>query len=94
MRQIILWITEEMGLQIVDKTGLTDTYDFTMFWTPGDEAATNEASPGTGPGILFGAVGDTIYSALEKYLGLKLVSRKEPVEMLVIDRLERAPTEN
>jgi uncharacterized protein (TIGR03435 family) len=95
MRQFIVWLTQETDLPIVDKTGLTERYDFTMPWTPGNEAATGEASPGAGAGALvFGDVGDTIYSALEKYLGLKLVSRKGPVEMLVIDRLERTPTEN
>jgi uncharacterized protein (TIGR03435 family) len=94
MMQLIVWLTQETDLQIVDKTGLTERYDFTMLWTPGNEAAASEASRGAGAGILFGDVGDTIFSALEKYLGLKLVSRKEPVEMLVIDRLERVPTEN
>jgi len=64
-----------------------------LFLLPPNEA-TSEASTGAGAGIVHGDVGDTIYSALEKYLGLKLVSRKGPVEMLVIDLLERTPTEN
>jgi uncharacterized protein (TIGR03435 family) len=94
MRQIIVWLTDQTDRPIVDKTGLTGRYDFTMLWTPGNEAATSDASPGAGTGIVYGDVGDTVYSALEKYLGLKLVSRKNQVEMLVIDHLERVPTEN
>lgn len=83
MRQIIVWLSDQTGREIVDKTGLTGTYDVAISWT---------RQGGTGPDDI--SVGNTIESALEKYLGLKLVSRKEPVEMLVIDRLERMPTEN
>jgi len=95
MRQIIMWLTEKTDRPIVDKTGLTERYDFTVSWTPENRAATGEAfPPGAGAGAVVVNVGDTIYSALERYLGLSLVPRKEPVETLVIDRLERVPTEN
>ena len=86
MRQIIVRLTQETDRPIVDKTGLTERYDFIMPWTPG-----NDAPPG---GAGAADVGDTLYSALERYLGLRLVPRQEPVETLVIDRLERVPTEN
>jgi uncharacterized protein (TIGR03435 family) len=35
-----------------------------------------------------------LQSALPKQLGLKLESRKMPVEMLVIDHVEKSPVEN
>jgi uncharacterized protein (TIGR03435 family) len=75
MRQLIVALTPKTDRPIIDKTDLTEWYDFTMSWSTGD-------------------LGDTIYSAVEKYLGLKLVPHREATEMLVIDRLERAPTEN
>ncbi len=37
--------------------------------------------------------GPSLFTALEEQLGLKVESRKEPVKVLVIDRLER-PSEN
>jgi uncharacterized protein (TIGR03435 family) len=94
IRQIIVRLTQETDRPIIDKTGLTERYDFTMPWTPRNEAATGEPPLGDGAGTVVLDVGDTVYSALERYLGLSLVPRKEPVEMLVIDRLERVPTAN
>src|ERR1039457_6523934 len=41
-----------------------------------------------------GAVGPSIYSVLQEQLGLKLERRKGPVEILVVDHLDKAPTRN
>jgi uncharacterized protein (TIGR03435 family) len=43
--------------------------------------------------MLSGSSGDSLLNALEK-LGLKLETRKAPLEMLVVDHMEKAPTEN
>jgi uncharacterized protein (TIGR03435 family) len=81
MRQLIVRLTDETDRPIIDKTGLTESYDFIIPWAQRHGGTAAE-------------FGDTVYSAVEKYLGLRLVPRKEPVETLVIDRLERVPTEN
>jgi uncharacterized protein (TIGR03435 family) len=36
----------------------------------------------------------SIFAAVEEQLGLKLVSQKVPVEMFVIDHVDKEPTEN
>jgi len=76
----------------VDKTGLTGRYDYSLKWTP---------EPGTGPmmrvsegGTPAGAepaanTDPSIFTALQDQLGLKLVSQKEPVEVIVIDHIEQ-----
>jgi uncharacterized protein (TIGR03435 family) len=69
-----------LGLPIVDKTGLTGYYDLLLEWTP-DEASA-DAAPGP-----------SIFTAIQDTLGLKLGTGKEPVDVLVIDHVER-PTEN
>jgi uncharacterized protein (TIGR03435 family) len=81
MRQLIVRLTDETDRPIIDKTGLTESYDFIIPWAQRHDGTAAE-------------FGDTVYSAVEKYLGLRLVPRKEPVETFVIDRLERVPTEN
>jgi len=74
-------LAKETGRPVVDKTGLTGKYDFTLQYTPADRAATDESGR------------PSIFTALEEQLGLKLVSTKQPVEVLVVDAMEK-PTEN
>jgi uncharacterized protein (TIGR03435 family) len=62
-------------------TDLKGGYDFNLMWTP-DEAPSEVTS------------GPSLTSALQEQLGLRLESRKAPIEMLVIDRAERVPIEN
>jgi uncharacterized protein (TIGR03435 family) len=61
-----------------------------------------EPGPGPGPGgadpsgriVPEGDAPPSIFNALQEQLGLKLESRKGPVELLVIDHVEKTPTEN
>ena len=69
---------------MIDMTGVAGAFDFTVEYAPDDSRSTDD--PGAGSASLF--------TALQEKLGLKLESRKGPVEMLVIDRVEKAPTEN
>jgi bla regulator protein blaR1 len=75
------------GRSVIDQTGLTDKYDFALQWTP--EALT--PVPGQMPATDSSA--PSIFTALDEQLGLKLESRKEPMEILVIDHIEH-PSEN
>ena len=68
--------------EVVDRTGLSGTYDFTLRWTP--ENFQNPAD-NAGPS----RDGTTIFTALQEQLGLKLEAQRGPVEFLVIDKVER-----
>jgi len=64
---------------VIDHTNLTGMYDWTLQWaTETDDDAT---------------AGPTIFTALEEQLGLKLAPAKEPVDIIVVDRVNR-PTGN
>lgn len=78
------------GQQVVDETGIEGGFDFTLEWSP-DETQKN-GPPLDGDAV--GASGPSIYSALQEQLGLKLEGRKGPVEILVVDHIEKAPAEN
>ena len=67
---------------VFNETGLTGKYDFKVEATPEFRIANNPD-----PSDI------TIFDTLQKTLGLKLESRKAPVEMFVVDHIEK-PTEN
>ena len=62
------------GRSVVDKTGLAGAYDLELEFTP-------DQSPDT--------TGPSLFTAMQEQLGLKLDAQRAPVEVLVIDRLER-----
>jgi uncharacterized protein (TIGR03435 family) len=86
---------------VVDMTGLTGSYDFDLEFTQEDymamlirsAIAAGVTLPPEALRMLSGSSGDSLTNALER-LGLKLENRKAPLEVLVVDRIEKAPTEN
>ena len=79
------------GRVIVDKTGLTGTYDLTLKWTPLQAAAPGGSPSGTSSSPDADSV--SFFTAIEEQLGLKLVPAKGPAQVVVIDHIER-PSEN
>jgi uncharacterized protein (TIGR03435 family) len=64
---------------VVDKTGIKGNYEIDLRYAKDDAADSSLPS---------------LFTALQEQLGLKLETQKIPVEMLVIDRVEKIPTEN
>jgi uncharacterized protein (TIGR03435 family) len=98
LEYLVQQLSSQFGLPVQDKTGLTGSYDFTLEWTPeklrlplvdgpGNSTEQNQLEAEPAP------TGASLSTALEEQLGLRLEIQKGPVEMLVIDRVER-PTEN
>jgi uncharacterized protein (TIGR03435 family) len=84
-------VPEIGGRVVIDKTGLTANYDFSLKWTPMDATAPTGGDTGGAPPL--NAEGASLFTAIEEQLGLKLVWTKGPGQVLVIDHIER-PTEN
>jgi uncharacterized protein (TIGR03435 family) len=86
------WLQLVMDKPVVDKTGLTGQFDFTLTWTPDESQFTSMGihvppaadNPNAPPGL---------FTALQEQLGLKLDPAKTTAEVLVIDHVER-PSEN
>ena len=72
------------GQQVIDATELKGGFDFTLEWTP------DETQPATGGD----AGGASLFAAVQEQLGLKLEGRKAPVEILVVDHVEKVPVGN
>ena len=82
MANLTLYLSRQLRRPVLDATGLTEQYSFQLSWTP--DVAPCADSADNAP---------SIFTALQEQLGLKLVSTKGPVDVLVIDRAER-PTED
>jgi uncharacterized protein (TIGR03435 family) len=87
-------LTQRLGRTVVDKTGLTGRYDFTLTWVPDPAQGSigNGADDSRQPAarsIAPETSGPSILTAVQEQLGLKLESGKGPVEIIVIDRVER-----
>jgi uncharacterized protein (TIGR03435 family) len=91
-------LSQALGRSVVDQTGLKGIYDFTLKWTPEPGEGMMLRAPGGGnPGPESApppeSSGPSIFTAIQEQLGLKLESRKGPVDNLVIDHVEK-PSEN
>ena len=82
---------------VIDATGLKGGFDFTLHWTPENAHVEqlHEAGAAQGAANLSSqdSSGLSIFTALQEQLGLKLESRKAPVEVLIIDHVE-LPSQN
>jgi uncharacterized protein (TIGR03435 family) len=77
---------------VVDQTGLSEKYDFTLKWTPDPGQLLDLGGPPQRPADNADAPPD-LFTAIQQQLGLKLESTKAPADVLVIDRVEK-PAEN
>jgi uncharacterized protein (TIGR03435 family) len=80
------------GRVVIDATGLQGSYDFTLKWSRdyANPALPGGASQSGGaPGATSDSPGPSFVTALQGQLGLKLESRKAPVQVLVIDHVEQ-----
>lgn len=84
-------LSNALGRSVVDQTGLTGTYDFELTWTPDESQPQGPGGPDNPPPP--SSSGPSIFTAVQEQLGLKLEAQKGPVEIIVIDHVEKA-TEN
>lgn len=88
--QLTEFLSREVHIPILDETGLKGRFNYSLDI---NSYVTDEMLKAAGPGIPIEAPG-IIKAAIEAQLGLKVESRKAPIEVLVVDRVERTPTEN
>jgi uncharacterized protein (TIGR03435 family) len=82
MEQLARYVETLVDRPVEDATGLKGKYDFTLKWI---NNRGRPPSDDTGPNI---------FEALEAQLGLKLESKKAAIDILVVDHIEKTPTEN
>lgn len=79
-----------LGRPVVDNTGLTAAYEVKLEWTPDTPTAPPSAdSRNDSPEPPL-----SLLSAISEQLGLRLRTARIPVDVVIVDHVERAPTEN
>jgi uncharacterized protein (TIGR03435 family) len=108
MAQLATNIAGQISHPVVDKTGLSGKYDFALEFAPEPGSFPRPGGlppggpgPGPGPGAdgpqIPGAndpAGLPLAGALQQQLGLRLQANKAPLDVIVVDRANRTPTEN
>lgn len=90
MRYLAWWLSGVLdgdGRPVIDRTGLTGNYDFTLAFAPPQPPSAPGESSSVEPNR------PNIFDALKQQLGLRLEARRGPVEFYVIDHVEK-PAEN
>ncbi|HWC95694.1 MAG TPA: TIGR03435 family protein, partial [Candidatus Sulfopaludibacter sp.] len=72
-------VSRYTGSAVVDKTAIEGVYDFALRWLPEEQTA-NTVDPAP-----------FLATALQDVLGLRLQPQKVPVDVIVVDKVERAP---
>ena len=93
--QLAHLLSRQLGRTVVDRTGLSGEYDFTLDYTPDNMPMPphGAADGGSKPDMQVDPGGPSIFTAVEEQLGLKLEATKGMVDVIVIDHIDR-PTEN
>jgi bla regulator protein blaR1 len=76
-------LSRVLGRPVVNNTGLEGNYDFKVEWAPDSGASTPDGQP------VETSAGPSLFTALQEQLGLRLDATKGPVDVLIIDGVER-----
>lgn len=95
--QLTPMLARRLGRTVIDKTGLTGKFDIKLQVAPDEAQSLSLFGIGPPPAVpappAADSNGPSLFTALEEQLGLKLESTKGPVDILVIDHVEK-PSEN
>jgi uncharacterized protein (TIGR03435 family) len=95
MPEFAQYLSGPSGRTVLDRTGLTGKYAFTLHWMPSKTGPPASQPPGESMQTATGALapvnplGPSIFTAVEEQLGLKLEPDKAPVDMIIVDQIEQ-----
>ena len=101
MEQFVSLLINQLGRPVTDATGLTGKYDITLICAA--EGMGMMSVTRSGPGISDGGMppampeaepAPTLFEAVQQQLGLKLEQKKGTIDLLMVDQVEKVPTEN
>ena len=89
-------LTQLLNEPVIDSTGISGSFDIDLAWvpqpsdlnSPGVDSTTSDSS------LLTKVPAGSLSAAVREEMGLELKARRAPVQVLVVDRVEKTPTEN
>jgi len=92
-------LSNQLRRPVTDATGLQAKYDVSLHWVNDGMGLSGAPLPPAPPGLPVGSTpgddsGPTLFGALEAQLGLKLQQKKALIDMIVVDHIDKVPTEN
>jgi uncharacterized protein (TIGR03435 family) len=91
MKELAEWLARTLNQPVVDKTGIAGTFNLILDFSEDDRQPLSPASDAKP----MDSSGPSIFTALQEQVGLRLAGgEKVPVEIVVVDRIERTPAEN
>ena len=87
--QLVPTLADLVGRPVIDKTGLTGLYDFSLKYAPDGRYAGPFAPPPGAPAPAVDPDAPGLTTAVQEQLGLRLEGARGPVEVVVIDKFEK-----
>jgi uncharacterized protein (TIGR03435 family) len=96
MTQLAELLSQPLRRPVIDMTGLKGGFDFTIDLEKYVDVSQIKrgAGEGHGEGDMQTTIETAVVMALREQLGLKLESKKSPIDMIIVDKAEKVPTEN
>jgi bla regulator protein blaR1 len=79
----------QLGIPVVDKTGLKESYNFNLQWAAAAEQSAAQRASVDNPAPASADAAQSLSTALEQQLGLQLVPQTQPMPVVVIDHIEK-----
>jgi uncharacterized protein (TIGR03435 family) len=92
--RVALLLSESLDRYVLDSTGLKAIYDIDLRWTPDELRPLTGATEAQTQPLPVASDLPNLFTAIQQQLGLKLETRRAPVQVIVVDHVERTPTEN
>lgn len=94
LSQLTTMLGNQVRRPVLDKTGLTGRYDFSLEFTLDLSGIALPPAPPGQPGDNPSEPEPDLAAAVQQQLGLKLVANKATLDVVVVDKAEKVPTDN
>ena len=94
IQQLANSLTGQLDRLVADETNLKGHFDIDLYWTPESTRVSGGPPPESNSQAVAPDPASPLFSAIREQLGLRVVSKKGPVDVIVVDHMERTATGN